>query len=112
MNALLRIKSLTVNGPLETAGATIFTADKWKVGRNLGGKVVAVFADDAATFPTDDQIADAQALAHAANVLPGLVEALEALLAVTEEPALDELENRQAIARRALSRATNVPVNS
>lgn len=51
-------------------------------------------------------------LTHAANVLPGLVEALEALLAVTDEPALDELENRQAIARRALSLATNVPVNS
>jgi hypothetical protein len=107
MNPLHRIKSITVNGPLETAGATIFTADRWQGGRNLGGKFVAVFAEDAATFPADDQIADAQALAHAANVLPGLVDALKSIC--WQYP---EASEAHGIARQALSLATNVPVNS
>jgi hypothetical protein len=41
---------------------------------------------------------------------PDLLLALQSLLAVTEEPALDELDNRQDIARAAIAKATGEPV--
>lgn len=42
---------------------------------------------------------------YRAGVVPDLLAALEALLAVTEEPAIDELSNRQDIALAAIKKA-------
>lgn len=50
-----------------------------------------------------DEVGESSALVDAA---PALLAALEALLAVTEEPALDELANRQETARAAIAKAT------
>jgi hypothetical protein len=61
------------------------------------GKTVAIAYDGKA---------DARLLAAA----PDLLLALQSLLAVTEEPALDELDNRQDIARAAIAKATGEPV--
>jgi hypothetical protein len=44
------------------------------------------------------------------DAAPDLLLALQSLLAVTEEPALDELDNRQDIARAAIAKATVEPV--
>lgn len=92
--------------PAQSVATSQGTPGPWKAENGFGGRVCifSSYANDGrdalhvATCGPDN----ARLIAAA----PELLDALQALLAVTEEPALDELDNRQGMARAAIAKAT------
>src|SRR3990167_5433415 len=60
--------------PWQQHGYTLYEADKWRDGNNLGGQWVAhTYIHDGDSLPTETMQANASYIAHAANAYPKLV---------------------------------------
>ena len=78
--------------------------------QTMGGYQIASTPELSKHAQAKEENASREANARLIASAPEVLFALQALLAVTEEPALDELDNRQDIARAAIAKATGKPV--
>jgi hypothetical protein len=63
-------------GEWKAHGCTVYEADKWQDGKNMGGKFIVGIGDE---FPTEERLANAQLIAAAPAMLEALQYAAEEL---------------------------------
>jgi hypothetical protein len=86
-------------GEWKAHGCTVYEADKWQDGRNMGGKFIVSIGDE---FPTEERLANAQLIEAA----PAMLEALKFIAAILEQPLhREDPETARLRAETAIARA-------